>query len=271
MGAADGADVRFHPIDASMVAGLPSVDRFGTIVWLRLMLPELLPDVDRVLYLDSDTLVIAPIRELWDTAMPDAPLAAVANVVERSMWPHIERLGLDDPRQFFNTGVLLMDLARMRTADSLAALIQIANERQSDLVWPDQDALNIAFAHRWQALHPRWNAQNSFWDWAALAQDVFGAATLGEAKAAPSILHFEGPSLCKPWHFLCRHEWREEYWRQLRQTPWGSIEPEDKTVATRFIARLPASWQLPTYRRLHHWRVRTRGRFPWRRNARVAV
>src|SRR5919108_4806203 len=113
-----------------------------------------------------------------------------------------------------------MDLDRMRADGSHEAVTRAAADLGNRLVWPDQDACNVALKGRWLALHPRWNAQNSLWIWGDLARGVFGADVFDEATTGPAILHFEGPSLSNPWHTLCRHPWRDEYWRQLRLTPF---------------------------------------------------
>lgn len=251
-----GAELDLHEVDPRTVAHLPALDRFGRIVWLRFLLPELLPDVERVLYLDADTLVVDGLAELFASDLQGRPIGAVANVVEEGLWPHVRSLGIDDPRTFFNSGVLLMDLARMRADGSVAELVRVSTERGAELLWPDQDALNIAFAGRWQPLHPRWNAQNSLWGWAERADEVFGPVARAEAVAQPAVVHFEGPLVCKPWHALNRHPWRDAYWRTLRRTPWADTEPEDVTVATRLIARLPEDRQLAAFLRLARWRLR---------------
>jgi lipopolysaccharide biosynthesis glycosyltransferase len=251
-----GGELRLHEIDPSTVGHLPALDRFGTIVWLRFLLPALLPDVARVLYLDADTLVVAPLEPLFALPLDEGPIGAVANVVDEGLWPHVRALGIADPTQFFNSGVLLMDLTAMRDEGSADTLLHIAVERGHELRWPDQDALNIAFAGRWSHLHPRWNAQNSLWEWRPLAERVFGATAVHDATTNPAIVHFEGPLLCKPWHSLNHHVWRDEYWRVLRTTPWADKQPEDNTLATRIIARLPQDRQLAVFLSLARWRLR---------------
>jgi lipopolysaccharide biosynthesis glycosyltransferase len=253
-----GGDLELHEIESACVDHLPAEGRFGRIVWLRFLLPDLLGDVDRVLYLDADTLVVAPIDELWDLDLYEAPIAAVSNVVDRGLWPHVRSLGIEDPKRFFNSGVLLMDLTRMRAEGSSSELLGVAANRGGELLWPDQDALNIVFAERWQRLHPRWNAMNSLWDWQDLADDVFGPEQRTEATTDPRIVHFEGPTLCKPWHTLNHHPYRANYWSVLRSTPWGDRKPEDNTFITRTIGRLPQERQLDWFLRLEQWRERRR-------------
>jgi lipopolysaccharide biosynthesis glycosyltransferase len=260
MCAEHGAEIHFHRVDDDVVGGLPHIDRFGPIVWSRMFLPELLVDLPRVLYLDSDILVLDRLDPLWDAELGSSPLAAVANVVEPDAREHVARFGVDYPGGFFNSGVLLFDLDRMRREDSSSQLVEAALKHGDDLVWPDQDVLNVVFNGRWHALHPRWNTQNSFWAWRDWAIEVFGVAPLEEAAQEPGIRHFEGPSVAKPWHYLCPMPHRDEYRRILGQTPWVGEPLQDRTISTRLIAQLPPGRQLHVYRRLLDMRAKVRSR-----------
>jgi lipopolysaccharide biosynthesis glycosyltransferase len=224
---------------------------------MRIFLPELLPDLDRILYLDADTFVTGRLDELWETPLEGAPLAAVPNVVEPAMRSHIAGLGLGTgPASFFNSGVLLLNLEVMRADHSIEAVLRTARDLEGRLVWPDQDALNVAFANRWLPLHPRWNAQNSYWTWSTWAGEVVGDDALREATEDPAIRHFEGPTINKPWHYLCAHPWRGEYRRVLATTPWAGTPLVDRTAATMLIRRFPRSAQARAYLRLERCRAR---------------
>lgn len=252
-----GATLTLHRVPPGRLAGLPALDRFGTVVWSRFLLPELLPGHDRVLYLDADVLVAGRLDDLWQTDLDRAVLGAVRNVVEPSQRERLRRLGVDDPLDVLNSGVLLLDLAAMRRAGTTDAVLGLARSRSAELGWPDQDALNLAVG-QWKRLHPRWNAQNSLWDWRPLAVEVFGAGTVDDATSDPGIVHFEGPTLCKPWHLLCEHPWRDAWWDAARRTPFAPDDPEDVTVATRLIARLPRG-RRTAYLRLLRLRERMAG------------
>ena len=99
---------------------------------------------------------------------------------------------------------------------------------------------------------------NSFWMWGDLAAAVFGDEALAEARSRPAILHFEGPSLCKPWHYLCDHPWRSAYRSTLAGTPWADTPLADRTLVTRLIGRLPASHRADAYHLFHRVRARAR-------------
>lgn len=253
-----GSSVEFHAIDPSSgLDGLPTNAEFGNVVWLRLYLPEILTDVSRILYLDSDTFVAGHLRELWETPLGDAPLAAVANVVEPPMRAHVAGFGINYPGGYFNSGVLLMNLERMRAEASLEQLLRFAVDHRRELVWPDQDVLNAVFSDRWLSLHARFNAQSVLWHPQGWALEVFREDEVSDAKRAPVVRHFEGRGLCKPWHYMCPVPGYKEYRNMLATTPWAHMSIEDRTPATRLIRLLPSQLQLPAYRRLEGWRART--------------
>lgn len=249
------SSVEFHAVRPSAIGGLPTTAEFGTVVWLRFYLSEILSGLSKVLYVDADTFVARDLTELWQIPLDDAPLAAVANVVEPPLRPHVAALGVEYPGGFFNSGVLLLNLELMRAESSLELLLRFARDHREDLVWPDQDALNAVFVGRWLPLHPRFNAQSCLWGWRDWAVEVYGEDAVREATRAPVIRHFEGRGLCKPWHYMCPAPGYKQYRRVLATTPWADTPIEDRTFATRLIRLLPADLQLRAYRRLEGWRA----------------
>jgi lipopolysaccharide biosynthesis glycosyltransferase len=257
-----GGEIELHEPDRARLRELPSIPRLGALVWLRVLLPELLHPLPRVLYLDADTLVTDSIDDLWETALGDMALAGVANVVEPAMRPHVAALGLDH-RDFFNGGVLLLNLELMRQEGAAERLIGFATQNTGLLEWGEQDAMNVVFGGRWRALHPRWNAQNSLWVWREWSEEVFGAQAVVEARGRPAVLHFEGPSVNKPWHYLCQHPWRDEYRRTLARTPWAGTPLQDRSPATQLIRMMPPRVRVPAFLRLQRLRAaRSRPRRP---------
>jgi lipopolysaccharide biosynthesis glycosyltransferase len=149
----------------------------------------------------------------------------VTNVFQHN---HVHRpasLGLPGPEVYFNSGVLLMNLAEMRRDDCTDALRRFAIDNAERLEWPDQDALNCVLGHRRVPLHARWNCMNSVLAFPS-AEDVFGHTAVEEARARPGIRHFEGPAANKPWHYRFEQPGRELYAAHRRATPWPDWRPE---------------------------------------------
>jgi lipopolysaccharide biosynthesis glycosyltransferase len=88
---------------------------------------------------------------------------------------------------------------------------------------------------------------NSLWNWTDWAREVFGAEQVHEATTRPVVLHFEGPSVNKPWHYLSFHPWRHDYRKTLARTPWADTPIEGRTTAARFISLLPKKWRHRAY------------------------
>lgn len=233
-----GGELRPSAISDEAIEGLPGTDYFPPIIWYRSLLPEMRPDLDRILYLDSDTLVTDSLVPLWETDLGSNRLAAVRNLVDPRFADQPQRVGVPADHSYFNSGVLLMDLAGMRREDSVRQLYEHANRYRGVSVWPDQDSLNFVFQNRALIIHPRWNCQNSFFVWPQAAE-VFGPETLAEATTGPAILHFEGPPATKPWHYLSRHPYRDRYWHHLARTPFCPSRPEGRSVRNILTRHIP--------------------------------
>ena len=219
-----GAEITFHCIPEGQVRGLPVLPQFTEAMWYRIFLPQLLPDVDRVLYLDADTIVVDGLSSLWEIPLDGAYLAAVTNVFQPNHFGRPARLGLPGPNVYFNSGVLLMNLEEMRADDCTTALVSFALQHSTKTIeWPDQDTLNVVLGSRRVPLHPRWNCMNSVLTFPHAAS-AFGRVAVRQALRMPGIRHFEGPAENKPWHRACPHDLRELYFQHRAQTPWPHVD-----------------------------------------------
>lgn len=237
-GAAYGASFEFHVVDTARMRGFPT-RTFHASCWYRIFLPELLPNLTTVLYLDSDMVVLDRIRPLWETDVSDHPFAAAANPLYPFM-PNFPRtaLGIADPRRYFNSGVLLMNLARLRSAGAVARLRAYA-QAHPDNLYPEQDALSALFHAECLPLHLRWNAQSTLWDLRP-EQLPLPRDEVDEARRRPAIVHFIGPY--KPWQYLCRHPLRHLYFTHRAQTPWPVAAVEGRTLRNVLLRPLPVAW-----------------------------
>lgn len=216
----------FRPVAISpeRVRGLHASGIFPSVIWYRVLLPDLLPELDRILYLDCDTLVVDTLAPLWLTDLTGCYVAAVRNLIEPKLATRHHAFGIPPAQTYFNSGMLLFNLELMRQDRCIERLLEHARHYRQRSIWPDQDSLNYALGPKCRLLHPRWNSQNSFFFWPE-AREAFGEQTLVEATGTPAILHFEGPEDRKPWHYLNTHPYRARYWQHLRATPFPVPAP----------------------------------------------
>ena len=216
----------------------PGSERFPVNAWYRVRLPELLPGVERVLYIDADALITAGIGELWTTDLEGTLVGAITNPLYEKMIPRIQsELGVPDQASYFNSGVLLIDLDAWRRAGITDAIRSFVAGHAIE--WPDQDALNGVLHNRRLRLHPRWNAMPGLWELPARYLP-YTSDEIREAKGNPAIVHFVGPY--KPWHFRSRHPFRTEWFQYLERTPWRGRPVEGRSVWQAMLKPLPTVW-----------------------------
>jgi lipopolysaccharide biosynthesis glycosyltransferase len=215
----EGGAISFLRIPDSDIEGLPTVGFTRKATWYRIFLPELLPDVERLLYLDSDLIVVDSLAPLREIELGGYWVGAVTNVFQDNHLQRPAELGLAGPHVYFNAGVLLMNLAEMRRDRRTQALLDYGVHNADLIEWRDQDALNVVLGERRFELHPRWNLMNSFFLFRRNAR-VLGRWALRQAFRNPAIRHFEGPDMLKPWHPDCEQRLRELYAEHRSGTPW---------------------------------------------------
>lgn len=222
-----GGEVTFHSVPDTWVKGLPVRGFTRKATWYRIFLDQLLPSVNRVLYLDLDLLVMDSLEPLWAQSLQGHVLAAVTNVPLPNQRPYTERSELGGDL-YFNAGVLLVDLAMIRREAIGEQLRAFSVQHAPRLIWRDQDALNEILHDRRLALDPRWNCMNSImhFEWAS---EYFGERELVEARRRPAIRHFEGPERNKPWHLLCDPQIHSQYLEHRSHTPWPRVRRSGRT------------------------------------------
>ena len=230
------------PEQAGRVSSLPTVDEkiryMPSATWFRMLLPALLPSVDRLIYLDADTIVQGDLRPLWDTDLAGAPLAAVQDMSAKSM---AARLGLP---QYVNSGVMLFDMVQWRAAGLVEAGLTCGRRNASRIVFADQCVFNMLLEDRIRLLPAKWNA---FATARNRTTDFSGA----------SIIHYITED--KPWQAWYENPAGRLYWRYLDVSPWAGTQPESPRTLEQSLrlARLQASTDtrqeaLLTYERIVH-------------------
>jgi len=168
------ARLHWTPVEMSLFAGFSGGYELDLtkITYARLLIPRIVPaSVSKLLYLDADLLVLKDLRSLWETDLGGAVIGAVSDFYLHSSHlaegrdPRLERnshplyKGLPDVKDYFNSGVLLIDLDKWRKEGISEKALDYLN-RFPHSPHMDQDALNFACDGRWKKLDPQWNAQD---------------------------------------------------------------------------------------------------------------
>lgn len=201
---------------------------FPLETYFRLVLADVLYDVDRLLYFDVDLLISGSIKGLWEL---DLNGSCIAGAIEKDNYMYFrgytDWLGLTEKHGYFSAGVLLFDLKQMRERNLPEILVNLAIEKAEILRFCDQDLLNIYFKDEVIHFDERYNY--SSWQ------------MFNESKGPDdvSITHFNG--LQKPWGIITEH--RGEQWkfvaryREYRRAYHHLLHPEEDLVTVLVDAR----------------------------------
>ena len=201
---------------------------FTIDTYLRLLIPSIFNQYERVLYLDSDIVVNHDVSELIKTDFQGAYMAATydTHVVSFNHFMkdykkyNIETLGMEDPDKYFQMGVSLFNIKKINNDFKPDFLIKSASQIQ--LKWLDQDFLNKTFYGKIKPFANKWNVmicnQYPYLDeW--YLPDV-QRKEYAEARRDPYIIHYVGH--CAPCFVLTPDLWTY-FWKYARLSPYYEI------------------------------------------------
>ena len=174
-----------------LFADFPVNLHFAKEMYYRLLLPWILPECGRALYLDSDMMVRGDLTPMYQMKLGDDLLAAVLDSWPAGRKQAVKRLELHD--NYYNSGVQLLDLDRIRkqyTAEAFLKEIQKLQETYT-LEYPDQDLLNKLYDGKIRELDERYN-------YAATRYVVERLVFKHQLRKKVVIAHFVAKK--KPWH-----------------------------------------------------------------------
>lgn len=140
----------------------------------RLLLPELFPQYPRILYIDSDTLVLADPAELFESPLNGKIAGVMREAESKDLKEYYRLLGVE---KAFNAGILLIDMALFREKkigiQCLKLLVEDSKQPVRRLQYMDQDALNIVLRNQVCFLDSKWNFCTVIWrTWIYYVQDT---------------------------------------------------------------------------------------------------
>lgn len=187
----------------SIADKLPIRDYYSNTTYFRLFIPDMFPQYRKALYIDSDTIVVGNVAELYDHKLgklyagvcPDRVVAQTDILGD-----YVEKvLGVKRAR-YFNAGVMLMNCSQFRENHLLDEFLEMLHIYLF-VVAQDQDYLNLICKNQVLYMEPKWNAQ------------VFGELACPEEEVG--LFHFN--MAAKPWHYEdCRLA--EYFWKYAKMT-----------------------------------------------------
>lgn len=146
---------------------------FTMETYYRLFIPIILPNADKALYIDSDTIITHDVADLYNINLDDNLIAATWNIstivqaqtnqyIKDRPWKDylVNELKMENPTDYFQAGVVLFNLKQMREENTTKSLVLRAISYNHPLV--DQDVLNYVCKDRVLFFDQIWNLHNNF-------------------------------------------------------------------------------------------------------------
>ena len=224
-----GKRVVFYNINSKKVDHFPNYMEYGPSLaaYYRLFLTELLPNtIDKVLYLDGDTIVRKSLLPLWSTDISHVALAATPELAIDEMDTYT-RLQYKSSFGYFNSGVLLINLRYWREHNVSPIFIEYIKNHQESIFLFDQDVLNYVFREKKYSLPYEYNFMQKY-----LLTSCYSKyeKLLSDTMKDPAIIHFSGSS--KPWNAYMRqpHPFSSSFYKYQDQTVWKGCRLETRPL-----------------------------------------
>ena len=175
---------------------------FSNTTYFRLFIPEIYPEYNKAIYIDSDTVVLEDIAKLYSDDMGDNLISAVSDGVVQSIdifKDYVEKVvGVSDYNYYFNAGMIVMNLKELREYKFQEKFLYLLEKIRFEVA-QDQDYLNRLCKGRVKLIDSSWNTM----------------PIMGIQDKQPKIIHYNLGA--KPWYFD-DVPYQEYFWNAAEKT-----------------------------------------------------
>ena len=207
-----GGSLRLVKMDESQFADL-TLSKWVTVqAWFRIKLPDLCKDLDKVLYLDCDTLIRGNLDELFSLDLTNKYLAGVKDVWGVSKY--VKRLDMKSG-VYVNSGMLLFNCDYCRKEHFFDKVVDFAKNNAKIIEFCDQDSINKVVDEYKLVVSPKYNFMDTWWRGGYYEFEGEEEAEYLKAKENPVIAHLTG---LKPAFKGCGNKFKDEWWEAAKKT-----------------------------------------------------
>lgn len=222
----NGVHIRFFNISPLIKSYTFKANNHVSVeTFYRLFIPVIFKNFKKIVFLDSDLIVLDNVGELYRLSDDNATISATRDAEYQALYFGNENvrnytqevLKISDVKKYFQAGVIVFNVERFNNCYSLKELLDFASSRE--FMFVDQDVLNSFLQDDVKYLPMRWNVMtdcaghriNNIRTYAPLQTNKL----YKEARLSPSIIHYAG--FAKPWD-LPWDDFAEEFWKIARET-----------------------------------------------------
>lgn len=198
----------------------------------KLLIPDLISDVEKVIYLDCDTLIRGKISELVEIPMGNKSLGMAQDCIQNR---YKKFISVDKEKRYYNSGVIVFDVKKWKENKCMERMLWHLENIRSHYPLPDQDLINAALYDEIYQLPMKYNylSQYFLYPWRELKkvydlQDTyFYTEKEFDSSEKAIIFHFCGQTYIRPWYANSRHPAKREYDYYYNLSPWKTERQEE--------------------------------------------
>lgn len=202
--------------------------RWSDSAYSRLFLCEIFqeyPDVEKLLYLDCDTLIVSSLQKLWETDIDDYLGAACLECMGNM---HKWIVGAKKTDNYINTGMLLLNVRKWIKDDIEKKASDFIKKYKGKTEYVDQGVINGTISNYFKLVSPRYNMTALGYDFTYEEMQIYRKPQFGYSKDVweravnhPAVVHFTTSFLSiRPWFEGSKHPYAET-WKEIHdRSPW---------------------------------------------------
>lgn len=200
--------------------------RWPLSAFTRLFLGDILPkDINRILYLDSDTIIMGSLSEIDNIEFNGNIVMGVKDCISGE---YRKNIGLDKNSTYINSGVVLFDVAALRKFIVNEKIDNYLNTYKNYINYPDQDIINGMFNGYIGELSPQYNVMTlvTAYQYREILQlrrptNFYTEKELAVAVKKPLIIHYAtNMKIVRPWFSNTNHPYKSEFKKYLLMSAW---------------------------------------------------
>ena len=211
---------------------IKSTGRHIETIYVKLFLGQL-TDLNKVLYIDSDTIVNSSLAELWERDVSKILVAGVDTTSVDSK----PLLSLTKSDQFINDGVVLLNLDLIRKHKIEDKFVSAIAQYEGEPPVLSEGIINTVCKGRILSLHPKYNLLSGLigykFDRFSFMDSYYSKSLIAEAIEDPVIIHYLSAFFNRPWTIRCTHPLRNRYLYYKSLSSWRDLPLIDQKLGLR--------------------------------------
>ena len=194
--------------------------------------------LDKIIYLDSDTIVNGSLKPLWDDDISKVYMGVVQTCTKAN-----KALGMPDEMPFFNDGMAIVNVDFCRENGLIQKVLDVVKYYNGNPPVLSEGALNKVCMGNVKYISPRWNMMAGVLYFGLLnikklqeSLDQYSLEDLSESCKSPVVIHYLTAFYNRPWFTPCTHPYKDRYYYYQSLSPWKDVKPTLKPLPLRIKA-----------------------------------